>query len=126
MLIEVVMYVVYCVTLWLGGGCVVRIVCCNVWRSSVSLSSPHELRWSIVLLRGVPSWFVACHVLGRRFIRLWMFSFDEFRAFNRWLKSVCGLGWVSGCAEVGHVEGTSIFVVTFAILWARFEVSFWA
>ena len=52
MLIDVVMYVVYCVTVWLGGGCVVRIACCRDWRSSASLSSPHVLRWSIVLFRG--------------------------------------------------------------------------
>ena len=30
MLIDVVIYVVYCVTLLLGGGCAVRIACCNV------------------------------------------------------------------------------------------------
>jgi hypothetical protein len=65
MLIDVVMYVVYCVTVWLGGGCVVRIACCRDWRSSASLSSPHVLRWSIVLFRGVPLWLVARHVLGR-------------------------------------------------------------
>ncbi len=92
MLIDVVMYVVYCVTVWLGGGCVVRIVCCSVWRWSASLSSPHELRWSIILLRGVPLWFVARHVLGKWFIRLWTFSSDEFRAFSIWLRSVCELG----------------------------------
>ena len=81
MLIDVVMYVVYCVTVWMGGGCVVRIVYCNSWRSSATLSSPHELRRSIVLLREVPLWFVACHVLGRWFIRVRICSSDEFRAF---------------------------------------------
>jgi len=126
MLIDVVMYVVYCVTVWLGGGCVMRIVCCNAWRSSASLSSPHELRWSFVLLRGVPLWFVACHGLGRWFIRARIFSSDESRAFTSWLKSICGLGRVSGCVEVRHVEGASIFVVTFASICAKFKDPFWA
>jgi hypothetical protein len=65
MLIDIVIYVVYCGTVWLGGGCVVRTVCCNAWRSSATLSSPHELRWSIVLVMVVHLGFVACHVLGR-------------------------------------------------------------
>ena len=127
MLIDVVMYVVYCVTVWLGSGCDVRIACYNAWRSSASLSSPHELRWSIVLFRGVPLWLVACHVLGTWFIRMRIFSSDEFRSFTSWLKSVCGLGCVSGCVEVRHgVNGAHIFVVTFASLCAKFEVSCWA
>jgi hypothetical protein len=77
-------------------------VWCNAWRSSASLSSPHELHWSIVLLRGVPLWFVACHVLGRWFIRVRIFSSDEFRALRSWLKSLFGLGCVSGYVEVRH------------------------
>ena len=97
MLIDVVIYVVYYVIVWLGGGCAIIIICCNAWRSSASLSSPHELRWSIVLLRGMPLWFVACHVLGRWFTRVRIFSSDEFRAFTSWLKRVCGLSCVSGC-----------------------------
>ena len=100
MLIDVVMYVVYCVTVWLGDGRVVRIACCNVWRSSATLSLPHEFRWSIVLVRVVPLGFMACHVLGRWLIRVRIYSFDESRAFTSWLKSVCGPGWVSGCVEV--------------------------
>ena len=92
MLIDVVMYVVYCVTMWLGSGCVVKIAYCDACRSSVALSSPHELRWSIVLLRRVPLRLEACHVLGRWFIRVRIYSSDEFRAFTSWLKSVCGLG----------------------------------
>ena len=82
MLIDVVMYVVYYVTVWLGGGRVVRIACCNAWRSSATLSSPHELRWSIVLVRGVPMRFVACHVLGRWLMRVRIYSSDEFKAFT--------------------------------------------
>jgi len=82
MLIDVVIYVVYCVAVWLGGECVMTITCCHVWRSPASLSSPHELRWSIVLLRGVPVWFVTHHVLGRWLIRVRIFSSDEFRAFK--------------------------------------------
>ena len=82
MLIDVVMYVVYCVTVWLGGGCAVRIACCNAWRSSATLSSPHELSWSIVLVRIVPLGFMACHVLGRWLIRVHTYSFDESRAFT--------------------------------------------
>ena len=65
MLNDVVMYVVYCVTVWFGGGCVVRITGCRDWRSSAYLSSPHALRWSIVLFRGVLLWLVARQVLGR-------------------------------------------------------------
>ena len=65
MLTDVVIYVVYCVIVWLGGGCIVRIAYCNAWRSSANIGSPHELRRSIVLLRGVPLWFVACHVMRR-------------------------------------------------------------
>jgi len=92
MTIDVVRYVVYCVTVWVGGGCVVRIACCNAWRSSATLSSPHELRWSIVLVREVPLRFLACHVLGRLLIRVRMYSSDEFRAFTSWSKSVSGSG----------------------------------
>ena len=29
MLIDVVMYIAYCETMWLGDVCLVRIVCCN-------------------------------------------------------------------------------------------------
>ena len=126
MLIDVVMYVVYCVTVWLGGGCDVRLACCNVWRASASLSSPHELHWSIVLLSGVPLWFMASHVMGRWFIRVHILSSDEFKAFTSWLKSVCGLGCVSGCVGVRHgVIGAYVFVVTFACC-IRFLVSLWA
>jgi hypothetical protein len=36
-------------------------------------------------------WFVACHALGRWFIRVRILSFDVFRAFTNWLKIICGL-----------------------------------
>ena len=78
-------------------------------------------------VEGVPLWFVARHhVLGRWFIRVWIFSSDEFRAFTSWLKSMYGLGRVSGCVEVRHVEEASIFVVTFVSVCAKFKASFWA
>jgi hypothetical protein len=66
MLIEVVVYVVYCVAVVLGRGCAVRISCCSVWISSATLCSPKEHCRNIVLVRAVPFSFVACYVSERR------------------------------------------------------------
>ena len=92
MLIDVVMYIVFCVTVWLGGVCAVRIACGSIWRSSATLCSPQEHRWSIVLVISVPLSIMAFHVFGSRLIRVCICSSDVSSAFTSWLYCVCGSG----------------------------------
>ena len=49
-----VRWVVYCVTVVIGGGSVVRTACWNAWKLSDSLSSPQTFYSSYLLVMRVP------------------------------------------------------------------------
>jgi hypothetical protein len=55
----------YCVTVVVGGGNVVSIVCWNVWRLSAYLSSPQALCRSCFLVTRVPVALWSVQLFGR-------------------------------------------------------------